>query len=183
MTIVDIVQKGDNVLREKAEHVPVDSITSSHIQNVIEKMQKALATQADGVAIAAPQIGLSLQIFCIAPPAYQESAKERPLVFINPKITKLSKKKEWLPEGCLSIRWWFGEVYRSKQATIEAYNEHGIRFTLGASGLIAQIFQHEVDHLHGILFDDHARDLREMTENEITKAQAMPPEALSDFSS
>ena len=83
------------------------------------------------------------------------------MVFINPKISKLSKEKEWTPEGCLSVRWLYGKTYRSKKASISAYDENSKKFTRGASGLLAQIFQHETDHLNGILFIDHAKDIKE----------------------
>ena len=83
------------------------------------------------------------------------------LVFINPKISKLSREKEWLPEGCLSVRWLYGKTLRSKKAMITAYDENGKKFTRGASGLLAQIFQHETDHLNGILFIDHAKEIKE----------------------
>ncbi|MBI3888666.1 peptide deformylase [Candidatus Nomurabacteria bacterium] len=82
-------------------------------------------------------------------------------MFINPKISKLSRDKVWVPEGCLSVRWLYGKTYRSTKATIAAYNENGKKFTRGASGLLAQIFQHETDHLNGILFIDHAIDIKE----------------------
>src|SRR6185295_15811219 len=87
--------------------------------------------------------------------------KEKDLVFINPKISKLSRDKEWVPEGCLSVRWLYGRTYRSKKATVTAYDENGKKFVRGASGLLAQIFQHETDHLNGILFIDHAVDIKE----------------------
>ena len=83
------------------------------------------------------------------------------LVFINPKISKLSREKEWVPEGCLSVRWLYGKTFRSKKATITAYDENGKKFTRGASGLLAQIFQHETDHLNGVLFIDHAKEIKE----------------------
>ena len=83
------------------------------------------------------------------------------LVFINPKISKLSREKEWVPEGCLSVRPLYGKTFRSKKATVEAYNENGKKFSRGASGLLAQIFQHETDHLNGILFIDHAKEIKE----------------------
>jgi len=83
------------------------------------------------------------------------------LVFINPKISKLSREKDWVPEGCLSVRWLYGKTYRSKKATVEAYDETGKKYKMGGSGLLAQIFQHETDHLNGILFTDHAREIKE----------------------
>ncbi len=85
------------------------------------------------------------------------------MVFINPEITKLSRKKVWLPEGCLSVRWLYGEVLRADKTTIRAYDEHGKLFTRGASGLLAQIFQHETDHLNGVLFTDTARKIETIT--------------------
>jgi peptide deformylase len=160
---LDIVQKGDSVLREKAAEVMVDEITSTPVQETLKNMHAALASTKDGVALAAPQIGISQRIFVIAPKAYNNYTNQ-PLVFINPTIIKRSKNKTWVEEGCLSVRWWYGKTHRSKQATVEAYNEHGEKFQLGGSGLIAQIFQHEIDHLDGILFDDHAKDLHEIDE-------------------
>jgi peptide deformylase len=67
-----------------------------------------------------------------------------------------------MEEGCLSVRYLYGKVRRSKKATIEAYNEHGKKFTAGASGILAQIFQHETDHLNGILFIDKAKQIEEI---------------------
>ena len=87
--------------------------------------------------------------------------KVRDLIFINPKISKLSREKEWVPEGCLSVRPLYGKTHRSKKAIITAYNEKGKKFTRGASGLLSQIFQHETDHLDGVLFIDHAKDVKE----------------------
>ncbi len=83
------------------------------------------------------------------------------LIFINPKISRLSREKDWVPEGCLSVRPFYGKTFRSKKATVTAYDEKGKKFTRGASGLLAQIFQHETDHLNGILFIDHAKDVKE----------------------
>ena len=85
------------------------------------------------------------------------------LIFINPKISKLSRKKDWVSEGCLSVRPLYGRTFRSKKATVTAYDENGRKFTRGASGLLAQIFQHETDHLDGILFTDHAKDIKAET--------------------
>ena len=94
-----------------------------------------------------------------------EGVKEREeipkdLIFINPKISKLSREKDWVPEGCLSVRPLYGKTFRSKKATVTAYDENGKKFTRGASSLLAQIFQHETDHLNGILFIDHAKDIK-----------------------
>lgn len=179
-----IVQQKEKVLREISKDIPVSEIKTKRIQNIIKEMSLALLGQDDGVALAAPQIGYSLRIFVVSGKIFSESfisgreerisgrrkkndpKKEqqnstKDLVFINPKILKLSKEKEWLPEGCLSVRWLYGNTLRSKKATISAYDENGEKIERGASGLLAQIFQHETDHLNGILFTDHAKDIRE----------------------
>ena len=133
-------------------------------------MRKALGGEEDGVAIAAPQIGESLRIFIVRGDVLlfakgkKPSSKEKveDLVFINPEIIKISKKKKKVEEGCLSVRWLYGKVLRSEKMTIGAYNEKGVWIERGASGLLAQIFQHEIDHLDGILFTDKAEDLRDL---------------------
>ncbi len=88
------------------------------------------------------------------------------LVFINPRIIKLSKEKKWMDEGCLSVRWLYGKVQRSIRATISAYDETGKLFERGGGGVLAHIYQHEVDHLDGTLFIDKAIDLEEMEPSE-----------------
>jgi peptide deformylase len=95
------------------------------------------------------------------------SAKEK-LVYINPVITRRSRETTELEEGCLSVRWLYGAVRRHTKATVRAYDEHGNVFSRGASGLLAQIFQHEIDHLDGILFIDKAKDLRELPPKKTT---------------
>lgn len=173
---VPIVQRTSPVLRATAKPVPVKDIGSLHIQKVIADMKAAMATQKDGIAIAAPQIGESLRIFIVAGQLLKQADKTftgdgSDLVFINPEISKLSREKKLVEEGCLSVRWLFGTIKRSTKATIKAYNEHGEFIERGASGLLAQVFQHETDHLNGKLFIDKAEELWEMTEEEIATAQ------------
>ncbi len=171
----EIVQKNDKVLRQNVKEILIKEITTPKIKKVLKEMSLALKSQNDGVALAAPQIGYSLSIFIVSGKIFhkdfikgEEEFKKIPnkeiprdSVFINPKISKLSREKEWLPEGCLSVRWLYGKTFRSKKATIIAYDENGKKFTRGASGLLAQIFQHETDHLKGILFIDSAKDIKE----------------------
>lgn len=170
--MVKIVQKENPVLRKVAKAVPISQIKSERIKTILKNMAKALATQNDGVAIAAPQIGESLRIFVVSGKIFDPEFKRgnggsnnkklfRDLVFINPEFIKLSKKTVWLPEGCLSVRWLYGEVKRSTNATISAYDENGVKFIRGGGGLLAHIFQHETDHLNGVLFVDKAKNLEE----------------------
>ena len=172
-----IVQKEDPVLREVAKDVVISDISTLKIQKIISDMKKALASQDDGVAIAAPQIGVSLRIFVVSGRIFDEDfirgkgsteggsyKKNRipSLVFINPVLKKISKDKKLMTEGCLSVRPLYGKVRRATRASIEAYDEHGKKFSKDATGLLAHIFQHETDHLDGILFIDKAKDLQEI---------------------
>ncbi len=171
-----IVQSEDPVLRAHAKTVPLNDITSEKIQDIISDMKKIMATQKDGVAIAAPQIGESLCIFAVSDKTLKEADADyksngKDLVFINPIITKLSRDKHNVEEGCLSVRWKYGKVKRSVKATIKAYNELGEMVERGASGLLAQIFQHEVDHLNGILFIDTANDVQDIPPEELTREE------------
>ena len=170
--MIPIVQSNDPVLRECAQTIPTKEINSEKIQKIIADMKIALASQDDGVAIAAPQIGEALRVFLVsdeimkkADETYKSIGKD--LIFINPKITKLSKDKVEAEEGCLSVRWKYGKVIRSVKATVKGYNELGEKVERGASGLLAQVFQHECEHLDGILFIDKAFDVKDMPpENE-----------------
>ncbi|OGZ20501.1 MAG: peptide deformylase [Candidatus Lloydbacteria bacterium RIFOXYC12_FULL_46_25] len=176
-----IVQDGDPVLRNIATPVKVADFNTSELNTILEQMKLALDKESDGVAIAAPQIGVPLRIFIVSrkafaiedhnegePSVITQKLPEKDMICINPEIIKLSQKKVKVPEGCLSVRWLYGNTRRSEKATIRAYDENGKPFTYGGSGLIAQIFQHETDHLNGTLFIDHATEIEELTEEEIT---------------
>jgi len=156
-----IVQVGDTVLREEAQDIPIETITSTEVQSLIADMQETLADTKTGVALAAPQVGESVRLFIVAPRAFENDG-EKKLVYINPTITNRSRDTEDMDEGCLSVDGTYGSVRRSEKVTIEAYDEHGKKFTRGASGLLAQIFQHEVDHLNGTLYIDKATDVRDV---------------------
>jgi peptide deformylase len=122
-------------------------------------MREALAGEEFGVAIAAPQLGEPLQLFVVAGRVFamEEDAQNAPdKVFINPEIVRTSRLKREMTEGCLSVRNKYGAVVRHEKATVRAYNEKGEPFIYHGSGLVAQIFQHECDHLEGILYIDKA---------------------------
>ena len=112
---------------------------------------------------ASPALPLEPSLCETPRPRNSVANTSKDMIFINPKISKLSREKDWMPEGCLSVRPLYGKTFRSKKATVTAHDENGKKFTRGASGLLAQIFQHETDHLNGILFVDHAKDVKEET--------------------
>lgn len=171
-----ILQRNEPVLRKTAENIPVEDITTPKIQNILSEMIEALDSQDDGVAIAAPQIGYALRIFVVSKKVesimkeeksgkFEEPLSEqkgKDLVFINPVIKKVSKERKIVEEGCLSVRYLYGKVSRATKVKVEAYDENGKKFERGGTGLLAQIFQHETDHLDGVLFIDKATDLEEI---------------------
>src|SRR3989344_8630386 len=180
--MVSILQKENVSLRKKSVEIFRADITSPRIKKIITEMKRALDSQPDGVAIAAPQIGEKVRVFVVSEKVFdlsenllerreeQKNLEEKQyghLVFINPKLAKLSRQKSLLEEGCLSVRWLYGKVKRSLKATVRAYDENGKPFERGASGLMAQVFQHEMDHLEGKLFTDKAVEIREMHPDDI----------------
>lgn len=157
----------------------VVDIKSADIEALIKKMAEAMFNEPDGIGIAAPQIGESLQVFLVAqdflqppssrsdlpPSSKKDTRKKDYLSFINPVIKKLSQKKEKDIEGCLSVRGLYGTVLRPEKLTIEYFDEAGKKHHRGASGLLARVIQHEVDHLNGVLFIDKATNIKHMTHN------------------
>lgn len=163
MAIKEIVQEGTEVLRQTAPEVPLADISSSEIQTLIQDMRDTLSDCADGVGLAAPQIGVSKRIFIVSGRvlAEEDAPTPEPMVFINPTIEKNSRTTSRLEEGCLSVRGKYGYITRHDKTRVRAYDEHGKPFTYSGTGLLAEIFQHEVDHLNGILYIDKATDLHE----------------------
>ncbi len=146
MALRAIRRYGDPALRKKAE--PVLEITPE-IQTLIDDMVETMY-DALGIGLAAPQIGVSLRVIVI-----DEGTKEStgPRAFINPVIVSQmgSVRGE---EGCLSLPGVYGEVVRAERVKVEALDRKGAPLQLEARGLLARVFQHELDHLDGILFLD-----------------------------
>jgi peptide deformylase len=167
----EIVQDGAPVLRKTAKPVPEDMFGSLELAQIIEDMAAALDQEPEGVALAAPQIALPYRIFIvrkdrtIPPPQLEEGAPLPPPppaqvdVYVNPEITKTSRKKAEMDEGCLSVRGIYGTTKRHERVSLRAKNADGSAFERGAGGIMAQIFEHEIDHLNGVLFTDHATHL------------------------
>lgn len=169
----EIVQDGETVLREVALPVPETLFGTSQLFDLIKDMADALDQEPEGVAIAAPQIGVSYQVFIVRKDRtlphprieenYQGSTSLEPKpeieVFINPQIVKTSRRRARADEGCLSVRGVYGVTNRHERVTVKARKEDGSHFQRGTGGLMAQIMEHEIDHLNGILFTDHAENL------------------------
>jgi len=167
-----IVQDGAKVLRDTAKPVPEELFGSAKLATLIADMTEVLDQEPEGVALAAPQIGVPYRLFIVrkdrtlplppAPPEGQPVPPPPPAdvqVYINPEILKTSRKKARMDEGCLSVRGVYGTTKRHERVTIKARHDDGKPFQRGAGGIMAQIFEHEIDHLNGILFIDHAEHL------------------------
>lgn len=176
--MVKILQKEDPILRKISRPVEETELEGKEVKKIVSKMITALKSCDDGVAIAAPQIGESIRIFVVSPKIFEiengefkethtEPKDEDFLVFINPEIVKKSSKKVLMEEGCLSVRWLYGKIKRYEKVTIKALDQNGQKINRGASGILAEVFQHEIDHLDGKLFVDQARDIFEMKPEEI----------------
>ena len=174
-----IVQDGAPVLRETAKAVPERAFGSAELSKLVVDMAEALDKEPDGVALAAPQVGVSWRLFIVrkdrtlpAPPEGAPPLTPEVETYINPEIAKTSRKRAKADEGCLSVRGTYGTTSRHERVTIRARREDGTRFTRGAGGLLAQIFEHEVDHLNGILFTDHAEHLVTLRDGALEHADA-----------
>ena len=134
----------DSVLRQKARRVPrIDSSIQQLIDDMVETMQ-----QTKGVGLAAPQVGVSLRVVVLQKPG------EEPIAIINPEIVKRAGEQE-VTEGCLSIPGYAGEIKRSVSVTVKGRNRQGKTIRIKATGLMAQVLEHEIDHLDGLLYIDH----------------------------
>jgi len=134
----------DSVLRQKAKRVPrVDSSIQRLIGDMVETMQ-----QVSGVGLAAPQVGVSLRVVVLRMP------DEEPIAIINPEMVKRTGERE-VSEGCLSVPGYVGEIKRSVSVTVKAWDRHGKAIRIKATNLMAQVLEHELDHLNGILYIDH----------------------------
>ena len=166
-------EKKNPLLREKAAEIPVADIKSARIRGLIGDMKKLLAKEEFGVALAAPQIGEGVRLFIVSGRALARDSRNAPdepdkkedvpalpdQVYINPELIKISRGRKNKHEGCLSVRGKWGIVPRAEKATVRAYDETGQKFTRGASGFLAHVFQHEMDHLEGILYTDKAEKI------------------------
>ena len=175
-----LAEKDNPVLRQVALDIPVADIKNAHIKSLVRDMRKLLLKEEFGVALAAPQVGEPVKLFIVSGRALARDSRNSPdepekkeevppvpdQVYINPELIKVSRTKKEKHEGCLSIRGKWGTVPRAEKATVRAYDEHGVRFTRGASGFLAHVFQHEMDHLEGILYTDKAAHVYDESDEE-----------------
>ena len=170
MAIREIVTPPDPVLRRKAHKITnFDKDLQVLIEDMIETMR-----EAPGVGLAAPQVGVSSRLIVIEygeGEEEDEDVQKKLYVVINPEIIQASEETEEGVEACLSLPRLSGEVSRNLAITVKGLNRHGKPIKIKVNGWLARIFQHEIDHLEGVLFTDRAsrvwrvKETEEVTDN------------------
>lgn len=168
MSILEIVTLPQAVLRHKARKV---SDFGSGFQALVDDMIETMR-QAPGVGLAAPQVGESTRLIVVEY-GDEENSELPPRLYVmaNPEITRASQETVLGTEGCLSIPGIQGDVERFESITVKGLNRQGKPMTVKAKGWLARIFQHEIDHLDGILFVDRAEKLWQV---EMQPGQVVP---------
>ena len=168
MALRKIITLPEPVLRRKARKI---ADFGPDLQTLLDDMVETMRA-APGVGLAAPQVNISLRAIVVE---YGESDdKETPpklYMVVNPEITRFSTDTESGTEGCLSIPGYVGDVKRSLSITVKGQNRHGQPLKIKANGWLARIFQHEVDHLDGILFPDRAERVWKLDEEDAPEAE------------
>lgn len=166
MAIREIVFTPDPVLRRKAKKVnAIDKDLQTLIDDMIETMR-----EAPGVGLAAPQVGISERLAVIEyGDDEDESVPKKLVVLINPEIVEASEEKVDGVEACLSIPRMVGEVERHERIVVKALNRHGKPVKMKVKGWMARIFQHEIDHLDGVLFTDRAKKVWRASDEEVVE--------------
>ena len=164
MAVREIVKYPAPSLRLKAKPVQVFDKT---LQTLIDDMYETMR-DAPGVGLAAPQIGESLRVVVVEyTDDEREDARPKKYVLVNPEIVRESEETVTDLEGCLSVPGLAGEVERFEAVTVQAKNRFGKPIKLKASGWLARIFQHEIDHLNGVLYIDRATRVFQPTPEEM----------------
>lgn len=150
----------EKFLRKKTTDFDFSKHSPKKIRDLIKKMRAAMK-KANGIGLSANQVGLDLKVFIA-------QVNNKFYSVFNPKITKFSEETITIEEGCLSVPEIFGPTERSARITLEGQDMNGKKIKIKAWGLLAKVFQHESDHLNGILFIDKAKELYKI---QITKSK------------
>jgi len=159
-------EKDEEFLRNHTEPVDIEKLKKDpdiqkKFKNLIKEMREFMK-QADGVGLSANQIGLTHRLFVAQVPDNQ--GKPKFYAVLNPEITKKSEEMETVEEGCLSVPGKFGPTERHYEVTLTGFDPRGKKLKIKAWGLLARVFQHEVDHLNGKLFIDRASEVLTLEE-------------------
>lgn len=151
MAVLPMVDYTNPVLRQKAKRVSsIDGAIAQLIDDMVETMH-----EVGGVGLAAPQVGIPLRVAVIELPG------EETIVLVNPKIVKRSGERQ-VEEGCLSVPGYRGEIQRSVKVIAKGLDRRGREIRIKGEGLLAQVLEHEVDHLNGTLYIDHLESIDQL---------------------
>ncbi|KAI4348175.1 hypothetical protein L6164_008930 [Bauhinia variegata] len=145
-TPLEIVEYPDPRLRAQNKRI---NTFDDNLKKLVDEMFDVMY-KTDGIGLSAPQVGVNVQLMVFNPAGERGEGEE--IILVNPRVSKYSKKLTLFDEGCLSFPKIYGYVQRPESIKIDARDASGTRFSLNLSGLPARIFQHEFDHLQGILF-------------------------------
>ncbi len=169
MPVREIITHPAPVLRRKARKV---SNFGPELQTLIDDMVETMRA-APGVGLAAPQVNVPLRVIVVEyAEGDEEDAPSKLYTVVNPEIIKASDEVENGTEGCLSIPGFLGDVDRPFTVTVKGNNRRGQPFRLNASGWLARVFQHEIDHLDGVLFIDRTEKVYKVDEQTAQVAPA-----------
>ncbi len=186
-------KKDEQFLRKKTEEFDFKKFSRKEIADLIAKMRKAMKL-ARGIGLSANQIGLNMRVFIVQiPPTrmnadkdadkrgyisknqrenLRKSTSSKFYAVFNPEIIKYSKETEIMEEGCLSVPGVYGAVDRPEKVMLVGFDKNGKPLKIKAWGLLAKVFQHEMDHLNGKLFIDRAKEIYHMPVSERLKEKA-----------
>lgn len=194
MAVREVITIGDPRLRQTSDEI---TEITPEIEQLIDDMIETMHEE-DGMGLAAVQVGEMQRIILVELPEMEPEESEEgeeiePIqgqgelyIVLNPRIVRESKETEAGIEGCLSVPGYVGEVERAVQVTVRGRDRHGKKFRLRPRGLLARVFQHEIDHCNGVLYVDKLTDMSKMwivvegTEEEVEATQEAPAQPMME---
>lgn len=162
-------KKDEKFLRHNTSEFDFEKFSKKERNDLVVRMRKAMKL-ARGIGLSANQIGLDMKVFVAQPPNDDERGTlQKFYAVFNPEITKYYKEKKTIEEGCLSVPGIYGSVERPERLVLEGFDKNGKKIKIKAWGMLARVFQHEVDHLNGKLFIDTADQIYKIPSTERLK--------------
>ncbi|MBI4085099.1 MAG: peptide deformylase [Candidatus Liptonbacteria bacterium] len=169
-------RKDEKFLRQKTHEFDFEKFSRQEVNALVMRMKKAM-NLANGIGLSANQIGLDMRVFVAqipkedrrGNPRSQSSGEQKFYAVFNPELKKFSKEKATIEEGCLSVPGIYGRVERPEKLIMEGFDKNGKKIKIKAWGLLARVFQHEVDHLNGKIFIDRADKIYQIPSSERLK--------------
>lgn len=169
MAVREVIRMGHPTLRLKAKALTKEEILSKETKEFVQDLMETMEDY-EGIGIAAPQVGVSKQLAIIGVPddnpRYPDAPPSKIYVVINPKISVLDETLQGYWEGCLSVPGLRGHVERPRKIRLDFMDLEARQNTIILEGFLATVFQHELDHLDGVLYIDRIKDTKKLSYNE-----------------